>query len=292
MSARTTGGAGLAAAFGLWLLVAGAGAGAETTPRAAHDAVLRAYTDLEPLPGPFGLDPAEAAEVQRMVVLSLGPRYGEVAGYKAALTSPAAQARFGVSAPVSGVLLDNMFTATGATVSRASAVRPVLEADLLVRVADERINQADSPDAMLASLSEVIPFVEIPDLMFANLEGLTGADIAAINAGARLGVTGTPVPLRGLDDAMARLGAFSVTLTDGEGRTIGSGGGDALMGHPLAAALWLKNDLRRRGVRLQPGDLLSLGSLGAPVPLSGLARVKATYEGLTGHPIEIHVGVR
>ena len=177
--------AGVLTAIGLWLLVGASNA--QSTPQAALAAVLGAYTDLEPLPRSLGLDTADAAEVQRMVVIALGPRLGEVAGYKAALTSAGAQARFGVDEPVSGVLLDNMFTATGATVSRDAAVRPVLEADLLVRVGDERINDADSVDAVLASISEIIPFVEIPDLMFADISGLTGADITAINAGARLG---------------------------------------------------------------------------------------------------------
>lgn len=282
--------AGVLTAIGLWLLVGASNA--QSTPQAALAAVLGAYTDLEPLPRSLGLDTADAAEVQRMVVIALGPRLGEVAGYKAALTSAGAQARFGVDEPVSGVLLDNMFTATGATVSRDAAVRPVLEADLLVRVGDERINDADSVDAVLASISEIIPFVEIPDLMFADISGLTGADITAINAGARLGVTGQPVSLEGLDDVLSRLRTFTVTLTDGDGQVLGGGRGDALMGHPLAAALWLKNDLARRGVRLETGDLLSLGSLGPPISLMTLERVTAVYEGLARQPIEIHVGFR
>ena len=70
------------------------------------------------------------------------------------------------------------------------------------------------------------------------------------------------------------------------------GAGTALMGHPLSAAAWLKNEVQRQGYRLKPGDLLSLGSLGPPVPLAGLERVTATYEGLDGEPLEIHVGFR
>ena len=98
--------------------------------------------------------------------------------------------------------------------------------------------------------------------------------------------------LEGLDDVLSRLRTFTVTLTDGDGQVLGGGRGDALMGHPLAAALWLKNDLARRGVRLETGDLLSLGSLGPPISLMTLERVTAVYEGLARQPIEIHVGFR
>ncbi len=262
------------------------------SPQDALAAVLAAYTRLEPVNKPLGLSASDAETVQRMVVLNLRPQWGEIAGYKAALTSPPAQARFGVSEPVSGVLLDNMFTSTGAIIDRARAVKPVIEADLLVRVADERINDATTGAGILAFLSEAIPFLELPDLMYADMQGLTGADISAINAGARLGATGEPVDLTVLEDAAERLGAFTVKLVDGDGNVLGRGIGEALLGHPLEAALWLKNDLARRGYRLEAGDLLSLGSLGPPLAIDGLTRITATYEGLAESPVTIHLGFK
>lgn len=251
-----------------------------------------AYGSLAPIAEASGVDIGEAERIQRMLVLNLRPRFGEVVGYKAALTSPAVQQRFGVSRPLTGVLLENMFTSTGSIIDRDAAVRPVLEIDLLVRVGDERINEAASREQVLAALSEVIPFVEVPDLMYASDVAIGAADIVAINAGARLGVAGVPVPLAGMSDAAERLAAFTAEMVDGEGRVLASGRGSALMGHPLDAVLWLKNDLGRQGYRLKTGNLLSLGGIGPPVPLEGLKRVTATYRGLAEHPLEIHIGIR
>jgi 2-keto-4-pentenoate hydratase len=262
------------------------------TPQAALVEVLSAYASLTPISSGFGLSQYDAEEVQAMAVLNLRPRWGEVVGYKAALTSQAAQARFRVSSPVSAVLLENMFTSTGSIIDRSSAAFPLIEADLLVRVGDEAINDATDADQVLANLSQVIPFVEIPDLMFEDMANLSGPDITTINAGARLGVMGEPIAIGDLDDAYARLGGFSVELVDGDGTVLASGSGTDLMGHPLTAALWLKNDLDRRGIQLKAGDLLSLGSIGPPLPLTGLTRAKATYTGLVDRPLTIHVGFR
>jgi 2-keto-4-pentenoate hydratase len=62
------------------------------------------------------------------------------------------------------------------------------------------------------------------------------------------------------------------------------------MGHPLTAALWLKNDVARQGYRIKAGDLLSLGSVSAPVPAKDLDRVTATYRDLAAGPVEVHLG--
>lgn len=260
------------------------------SPQAALVAVLAAYGDATPIAGPLGLDDAGAESVQRMAVLNLRPRWGEVAGYKAALTSAAARARFGADQPLSGMLLENMFTTTGATVSLRHLVRPLLEVDLLVRVADDAIGQATTTDEVLAALGQVIPFLEIPDLMFADPSVITSADIRAVNAGARLGVMGAPVPVT--EATAAQLAAMTVELLDGDGRTLVQADGSALMGHPLNAALWLVTDLARRGETLKAGDLLSLGSLGPPLPLTAPGRVRALYHGLAEQPLVIDVGFR
>ncbi|KAA3633176.1 MAG: hydratase [Proteobacteria bacterium] len=263
-----------------------------SSPEQALGRAYAAYASLSPIMAGSGLDMIEAERLQRALVLNLRPRWGEVVGYKAALTAPAVRERFGVAAPVTGVLLENMFTTTGSVIDSALAVRPVLEADLLVRVGSEAINDATTRGEVLAALSEVIPFIEIPDLMYDDEVALTGPDIVAINAGARLGVVGEPVAIGGLDDALNRLAAFQVEVVDDGGRVVAEGEGTSLMGHPLDAALWLKNDLKRQGYRLKAGNLLSLGGMGPPVPIGGLERVTATYRGLGDRPLTIHVGFR
>jgi 2-keto-4-pentenoate hydratase len=52
-----------------------------------------------------------------------------------------------------------------------------------------------------------------------------------------------------------------------------------VLGHPLNAVLWLVPN----GVRLQPGDLVSVGSFGPLAPAKP-GEVTAHYDGLPGDP--------
>src|SRR5690606_21739992 len=114
LSVRTAAPAALVAAA--MVMTSAATAPAPGSPQQVLADAVSAYTALVPMPGGTVLDAAQAAEVQRMLILTLRPRFGEIAGYKAALTSPAAQQRFGVDGPLAGVLLENMFTSTGSIV--------------------------------------------------------------------------------------------------------------------------------------------------------------------------------
>ena len=60
----------------------------------------------------------DAACGREKLVRFLGQAYGPLAGYKAALTNPAVQRRFGAASPVRGVLFASMFLPT------ASRCRP------------------------------------------------------------------------------------------------------------------------------------------------------------------------
>lgn len=140
---------------------------------------------------------------------------GNPAGYKVALTSRPAQARFGVDRPLTGVLLERMLLDDGAGIAVASGVRLMGEADLLVRVGRDAIDTADSRREILAALSEAIPFLEVPDLVYAEDARPDGPALTAINAGARHGVLG--VALAATDEWEQRLAEFRVLLRDGAG---------------------------------------------------------------------------
>ncbi len=283
----------LSLVVGLFAVLDAVAVKAAGDPQQTLAEVVAAYTSLAPIGAATGLDDTQAQEVQRMVVLSLRPRWGEVVGYKAALTSPAARQRFGVEEPVLGVLMENMFTTTGSTIDLGSGIRLLLEADLMVRVGSDAINVATSEAEVLASLDQVIPYVEIPDLMFAPQVELTAADVVAINAGARIGVMGTPVAVADLPPKADALSSIAVTVTDAAGNPLIAGNGSMLLGDPLRAVLWIRDRLAQRGIALKAGDLLSLGSMGPPLSLDGgLARVTATYDGLGERSNKIHIGFR
>ena len=219
----------------------------------------------------------DALCAQEMLVERLSAEMGERVGYKAGLTSAAVQERFGVSAPVRGVLLADMMLEDGATVPAAFGARPIFEADLILVVGDAAINDATTPEEVLANLSEVRPFIELADLVVADGQPLDGSVITAINVGARMGAMGAGIPAS--EVTVEDLASVMVRLEAG-GEIVSEAPGAAVLGNPLNAVLFLTGD----GVELAEGDLVSVGSMGPPaLPMAGTTAT-ATYLGLPGDP--------
>ena len=247
--------------------------------------ILRAREALEPVRGlraDLSMQDAECG--RKRLVEKLESRENRVVGYKAGLTNRAVQERFGVASPVRGVLFENMMLKDGAEVPARFGARPVFEAYLLVVVKDSAIHKAKTHLDALRSLSLVIPFIELPDLLIAEGEKVSGPLIVSLNVGARLGVVGKGIPVEATESLAAALAAMRVVVTDQNGKEIASGKGSAILDHPLNAVLWLVRDLERSGVRLKPGDLLSLGSFTPPLPPKAGTKVTVRYEGLPGNP--------
>jgi 2-keto-4-pentenoate hydratase len=169
-------------------------------------------------------------------------------------------------------------------VSFEFGARPVFEADLLVVVRDAAIHKAKTHVEVLRSLSMVIPFIELPDLLVAEGEKLSAPLLVSLNVGARLGVVGKGIPVRATPAFAEALASMRVVVTDRSGKELASGTGAAILDHPLNAVLWLAQDLEKSRIRLKAGDVLSLGSFTAPLtPRPGLV-VTVRYEGLPGDP--------
>jgi len=225
-----------------------------------------------------GADLITAEQVQDAYVLRLMSSMGGVVGYKAGLTSRVAQQRFSVDHPLLGLLLHDMLLPSPARISVQSGARLLVEADLLVRVADVSINQARDWSELLRAIDAVVPFIEVPDLLYDPQVRITAPLLQAANVGARWGVLGTPIPLRAGEDWHRRLAEFQVSLESSQGEPI-TGQGRDLLGHPLAIVEWLRDAVQARGRHLNPGDLLSLGSLTSLRPAQ-LGSLRALYTGL------------
>ena len=102
---------------------------------------------------------------QEKLVAILEKRWGKPIGYRAALTSEAAQRNFGVREPVRGVLLADMMLKNGTKLPAKFGALPRYEAYLIVIVADADINEAKTTKEVLAHLASVYPFIELPDLV-------------------------------------------------------------------------------------------------------------------------------
>lgn len=260
-------------------------AGAVCPSHERVNTILRFQEAREPLRGLSGdLSMRDAECGRRRLVEKLEAVENRIVGYKAGLTNKQVQARFGVTSPVRGILLEKMLLADGADVPADFGARPVFEADLLVVVKDPAVHQARTHVEVLRSLSLVIPFIELPDLLVAEGEKLTAPLIVSLNVGARLGVVGKGIPVKATPEFAAALAAMRVVASDQRGTELASGTGAAILDHPLNAVLWLVQDLERSRIKLKPGDLLSLGSFTQPLtPRPGLT-VTVRYEGLPGNP--------
>ncbi|MDP1651999.1 MAG: hypothetical protein Q8L56_04675 [Rhodocyclaceae bacterium] len=226
----------------------------------------------------------EASQIRDGLVAELSASQGKVVGYKAGLTNPAVQKRFGHNSPVRGVLLEKMLLDDGAEVPVKFAAIPFFEADLVVVVKDEGVNQAKTPAEVLKHIASIRPFIELPDLVTAKEQPLSGPIITAFNVGARLGVLGKPLAPNAAPDMVDALGKMMVVMRDQDGKELAKVPGAAILGHPLNAVVWLAEDMAKSGGKLRAGDILSLGSFTPPnFPKAGSV-ITVTYEGLPGNP--------
>ena len=193
----------------------------------------------------------KAKQIQAEFVQILAKQLGNPVGYKAGLTSPQAQEKFGVSQPLLGILFEQMLLPNGAVLPAEFGTRPMTEGDLIVRVGSEEINNAKTRQEVLANLDAVFPFIEVPDLVYSPEVKMDGGAIAAINVGARYGVLGDPIPLTNTDDWESRLGDISVEIFDADGNLLATGNSNALLGHPLNVVLWIKDALQAEGKQLK-----------------------------------------
>lgn len=246
-------------------------------------AIARQWQEMQPVSGlDKDMSLADAACAWQLLVAELASSQGRIVGYKAGLTNAAVQKLFGTGEPVRGILFEKMLLGDGAEVPAKFGTRPVFEADLVVEVKDEGINQAQTPAEVLPHISRIIPFIELPDLLLDPKEPLNGATLTAINAGTRLGVLGKPIgPTPAHLDALASMSVVVRDAADGN-KELARGPGTAILDHPLNAVIWLARDLAREGGKLKAGDLLSLGSFTTLLPPKPGMDIRVSYEGLPG----------
>ncbi len=251
---------------------------------AAIDAYLSDFAKRKLSKG-FGNDISLAdAECAKRKLGEKVPKFlGSPIGYKAALANPVLQQRFGVDGPKWGYMYDRNFVDIIAVLPSDFGVRPLVEADFLVEVKDPRLADAKTPLEALGYLESVIPFIELPDLM---LEGqFSGNAMIATNVAFRGGVTGMEIPVQKTQAFLDSLANMTVVMTDdAENKEIGRVKGSVLMDNPINAAIWLARELKKDGIRLKKGDLLSLGGFINPVPPKPGMKARVQYIGLPGDP--------
>ncbi|SEB96887.1 2-keto-4-pentenoate hydratase [Rhizobiales bacterium GAS191] len=193
-------------------------------------------------------------------------------GWKVGLTAKAIQQQFGFDEPVFGCLLDNGKVASGHVFRHGDLIRPGFENELCVELSRD-VAPGASFDEVAAAIGAIRPALEIIETRgdFVGQIALALAD----NAQQHAFVLGAPVS--GVVPASLLTLVAQVRLN---GTEIGSGRGDAVLGHPFNSVVWLAGKLSGFGEKLSAGDLIMTGSFTRQFPLAEGDRVETTFQGL------------
>lgn len=180
-------------------------------------------------------------------------------GFKAGLTSIAAQEKFAVQQPVSGVLLSaggSEYRNGRFLVANKDYQNMMLEAEIGFVAGDIISQKVTHVDKLKSRFSSVLPVIELPDLSFEYPARIQGVDIIANNVVAKYYLAGKQQDWVGQD-----LNSLTIQVSkDGE-RLLQGQGSDA-MGNQWQALLWLVNQTIDNGWTIRPGQLLITGAMG------------------------------
>jgi 2-oxo-hept-3-ene-1,7-dioate hydratase len=213
------------------------------------------------------------------------------AGYKVVGLDPVNAALPGVDRRMVGMMYVSMFLADGAILPLESAEMIIVEPDFIVSVADEGINDATTLEEVVAHLDRVYAFIETIAPTYVN-NPPNPYLMQASNLMARWGVLGESVAVSPTAEFIRSLETMTVTFRDGDGNVLAEEPGSYLGGNPLNGVLVVIEELKRRGERLRPGDLISSGSYMPPIRVDEAVEYETIYEGIGGQTIRVSTSFR
>lgn len=237
------------------------------------------------------LDLVQAICFRTALMSDLAQQLGPVVGYKVGVYTAAARKSYGAAAPAVGVLRRNMLLDEGATIAQSAGVALVSEADFMLVVGDDGINQARTREEAYRYLRGYRPFVELPDLNYRGTVKPSLGQVVALNVNARLGVLGKEVALPQNEAGFKGLSELKVDVTvDGasEGAVHASGLARETLGDPIEIVLAARDGLKQEGVQLKAGDLISIGTLTPPRPVKAGETLRIRYH-VSAEPSDITV---
>ncbi len=247
--------------------------------------IFKAFSKTNQLKSDLDVSPASAVAVQDFYIALLRPTWGMDVGYAAVSGGDTA-------GPLTGILLENMFTGTRAVIDRSYGIHMRASAELLFRVGSDELNIASDRTEALAALQSVIPGVRLSDALLADGISHHHAVTSAANLEVRMCVLGGELKLVSDTDWVDRLAEYSVVMYDQDKATISDYQNSAAT-HPLDVVLEIRDALSQRGILLQRDDLIALGPLTSGVSVEELSRLRAVFHGLSDEQqVSVYMGFR
>ena len=199
-----------------------------------------------------------------------------IAGWKIAATSEAGQKHIQVSGPIAGPIFARRVHGDGAEVSLANVGMRVAECEVVFRMASRIAPRSESygREEVVAAIASLHPGIEVPDSRFTRFERAGEAQLIADCACMNEMVIGAGMPV--VAHQLADLPRLAVRATSGNGQ-IHSGLGANALGDPVAALVWLVNELVSHGRVLEAGQFVTTGTCLTPIPVAAGDRVSVEY---------------
>jgi 2-keto-4-pentenoate hydratase len=205
------------------------------------------------------LDAKTAYDVQKVYVQWRMTK-DKMTGVKGGLTTEAAQKRFGLTAPVTGILYASGKLEGSPVIDRTTFRAVMVETEIGFVISQSIDQKLKDVQELQQKVSAVMPSIELPDFGFADMRAMKGVDVIAANVVAAKFIAGVARPHQGVD-----LNEVTVTLYH-NGQALYKGKGAEAMGDQWKAALWMINQVVEQGYRIEPGHILITGALGQMVP--------------------------
>jgi len=218
----------------------------------------------------------EAYEIQTVLSKRLTGTLGNVAGYKVAYASKAAQEQFGVDEPACGPLFSLGRLPNGSKLPAAEIMEVTLETEVAFTIGKPLYRAIESIEELKKYVKWVHPAFDIGDYRFTSGKGTpTPQDMIASGVGGHFYTLGPAVAPDSLDvdAAILKLARNDSLIVESAATNV--------MGSPWNSLLWLANHLVKQGGGLKPGDIVLTGTA-APAYKAKASDMKGSYEGDCG----------
>lgn len=224
-----------------------------------------------------GMTLDDAYAVQAALVKKKIAEGRKAIGWKIGLTSRAMQQALKITTPDSGVLLDDMLFADGATIPAGRFIQPRIEAEIGFLMNSPLAGADVTREDVIAATQHVTPSMEILDTRIVRTDPNTGqtriiADTVSDNAANAGIVLGSQ---RHLLDAFDLRWIGAIVKRDGVVEETGLGAG--VLDDPVTGIVWLVHRLARYGEAIAAGDIVLSGSFIRPIEAPGGSRFEADF---------------